>query len=332
MRVLVWRQRCQQHRHPLHGLRPVRRDPGPGRQSGDRAGESAADFAPERRARFRPASSARPRGQRTSRALGPGQGRNPGEYRHADSAHHPRLLPAWDRTAVSIVFALGPGNRLSDLVRPGARQLWLGGAPRRSSSGKPDVSGRDVNQWRADVQRGRLHQAADYWHRSARSGAHGYQKLSGNWSAGADRAGGRLAYACAKQCESGVQRAGYHATAPRYRRPHDQHAFPEYRVREPAQAGCEDDQNRPCPASGWTWGSAASLLRGDRWIRYPQQPGCRNWPAGDLWTQMSQAMTAFYNCVDTELGLASKVTTFTMSDFSRTLKPNDTGDRVGTDH
>ncbi len=51
-----------------------------------------------------------------------------------------------------------------------------------------------------------------------------------------------------------------------------------------------------------------------------------------LWTQVSQAMTAFYNCVDAELGLASKVTTFTMSDFSRTLKPNDPGDRVGTDH
>ena len=53
----------------------------------------------------------------------------------------------------------------------------------------------------------------------------------------------------------------------------------------------------------------------------------------NLWDQVSQAMTAFYTCVDQELGMASQVTTFTMSDFSRTLKPNDPGTAmVGTDH
>ena len=53
----------------------------------------------------------------------------------------------------------------------------------------------------------------------------------------------------------------------------------------------------------------------------------------NLWTQVDQALTAFYNCIDGELGLASQVTAFTMSDFSRTLKPNDPGTpQVGTDH
>jgi uncharacterized protein (DUF1501 family) len=46
-----------------------------------------------------------------------------------------------------------------------------------------------------------------------------------------------------------------------------------------------------------------------------------------LLTQLSQAMNAFYNAT-VELGVASQVTTFTMSDFSRTMAPN----LDGTDH
>jgi uncharacterized protein (DUF1501 family) len=47
-----------------------------------------------------------------------------------------------------------------------------------------------------------------------------------------------------------------------------------------------------------------------------------------LFTQMSGAMTAFYNAT-VALGVASQVTTFTLSDFARTFRPNG---GQGTDH
>jgi uncharacterized protein (DUF1501 family) len=47
-----------------------------------------------------------------------------------------------------------------------------------------------------------------------------------------------------------------------------------------------------------------------------------------LFTQLSQAMAAFYQATQ-ELGVASNVTTFTLSEFSRTLQPGSNG---GTDH
>jgi uncharacterized protein (DUF1501 family) len=50
-----------------------------------------------------------------------------------------------------------------------------------------------------------------------------------------------------------------------------------------------------------------------------------------LMTQVSQAMNAFY-LATVELGLQDKVTTFTMSDFSRTLQPSGSGAAVGSDH
>ena len=53
---------------------------------------------------------------------------------------------------------------------------------------------------------------------------------------------------------------------------------------------------------------------------------------GNLLTQVSQAINAFYAAM-VELGLQNKVTTFTMSDFGRTLQPAGTGvTAVGTDH
>jgi uncharacterized protein (DUF1501 family) len=53
---------------------------------------------------------------------------------------------------------------------------------------------------------------------------------------------------------------------------------------------------------------------------------------GNLLTQISQAINAFY-AATVELGLADKVTLFTMSDFSRTLQPSGIGAaQVGTDH
>jgi len=53
---------------------------------------------------------------------------------------------------------------------------------------------------------------------------------------------------------------------------------------------------------------------------------------GGLLAQVSQAISAFY-AATVELGVQDKVTTFTMSDFGRTLQPAGTGvNAVGTDH
>jgi uncharacterized protein (DUF1501 family) len=47
--------------------------------------------------------------------------------------------------------------------------------------------------------------------------------------------------------------------------------------------------------------------------------------------QVSAAIKAFYDAT-VELGLQDKVTTFTMSDFGRTLQPSGSGAQVGSDH
>ena len=53
---------------------------------------------------------------------------------------------------------------------------------------------------------------------------------------------------------------------------------------------------------------------------------------GNLLTQVSQAISAFYSAT-VELGLQDKVTLFTLSDFSRTLQPSGSGAAiVGSDH
>ncbi len=53
---------------------------------------------------------------------------------------------------------------------------------------------------------------------------------------------------------------------------------------------------------------------------------------GNLMTQLGQAMAAFHQAT-VELGIEAKVTTFTMSDFSRTLAPSGIGaGNVGSDH
>ena len=51
----------------------------------------------------------------------------------------------------------------------------------------------------------------------------------------------------------------------------------------------------------------------------------------NLFSQLSEAMKAFYDAT-AELQLESQVTTFTLSDFGRTLQPSGTGGDVGTDH
>jgi uncharacterized protein (DUF1501 family) len=50
-----------------------------------------------------------------------------------------------------------------------------------------------------------------------------------------------------------------------------------------------------------------------------------------LLRQFSQAMKAFYDETEAQ-GIASQVTTFTLSDFSRTLNPSGAGGGVGSDH
>lgn len=52
---------------------------------------------------------------------------------------------------------------------------------------------------------------------------------------------------------------------------------------------------------------------------------------GALMTQLSQAMKAFYDAT-VELGRQNEITTFTLSDFSRTLQPSGTGTGAGSDH
>ncbi len=51
----------------------------------------------------------------------------------------------------------------------------------------------------------------------------------------------------------------------------------------------------------------------------------------NLYGQLSGAMTAFYNETNAQ-GLAGRVTTFTESDFGRTLQPSGIGTSVGSDH
>jgi len=53
-----------------------------------------------------------------------------------------------------------------------------------------------------------------------------------------------------------------------------------------------------------------------------------SWNHYDLLTQVSQALAAFYNAT-VELGVQSSVTTFTLSDFGRTLQPGGTGSDHG---
>jgi uncharacterized protein (DUF1501 family) len=50
-----------------------------------------------------------------------------------------------------------------------------------------------------------------------------------------------------------------------------------------------------------------------------------------LLAQLDVAMSAFYNAT-VELGIPDRVTTFTLSDFSRTLSPSGSGGTVGSDH
>ena len=52
---------------------------------------------------------------------------------------------------------------------------------------------------------------------------------------------------------------------------------------------------------------------------------------GNNFTDLSAAMLAFYNAT-VELGLQNNVTTFTLSDFGRTLQPSGSGGSIGSDH
>jgi len=52
---------------------------------------------------------------------------------------------------------------------------------------------------------------------------------------------------------------------------------------------------------------------------------------GNLFMQLSQALKAFYDETVAQ-GVSGQVTTFTMSDFNRTLNPAGAGGNVGTDH
>jgi uncharacterized protein (DUF1501 family) len=64
----------------------------------------------------------------------------------------------------------------------------------------------------------------------------------------------------------------------------------------------------------------------------PAGGGAQSGSQGSLLTQISQAMRAFYDEMVAQ-GLSNAVTTFTLSDFGRTLQPSGSGaGTVGTDH
>ena len=56
--------------------------------------------------------------------------------------------------------------------------------------------------------------------------------------------------------------------------------------------------------------------------------GSQSWQQWDLLRQLSEGLAAFYNATN-ELGVADKVTSFTLSDFGRTLQPSGTGSDHG---
>ena len=53
--------------------------------------------------------------------------------------------------------------------------------------------------------------------------------------------------------------------------------------------------------------------------------GSQSWQHWDLLRQVSEAMSAFYTCTEQELQIPNNVTSFTLSDFGRTLQPSGTG-------
>lgn len=53
--------------------------------------------------------------------------------------------------------------------------------------------------------------------------------------------------------------------------------------------------------------------------------GSQSWQHWDLLSQVGDAMAAFYKCTEQELGIADNVTSFTLSDFGRTLQPSGSG-------
>ncbi len=56
--------------------------------------------------------------------------------------------------------------------------------------------------------------------------------------------------------------------------------------------------------------------------------GSQSWQQWDLLRQLSEALAAFYSAT-AELGVADRVTSFTLSDFGRTLQPSGTGSDHG---
>ena len=57
--------------------------------------------------------------------------------------------------------------------------------------------------------------------------------------------------------------------------------------------------------------------------------GSQSWQQWDLLRQVSEGMAAFYQCTEQELQIPNQVTTFTLSDFGRTLQPSGSGSDHG---
>ena len=97
-------------------------------------------------------------------------------------------------------------------------------------------------------------------------------------------------------------------------------------ARRPAPPGRQGHEAQPDLAAALA--QPSDLLRHAGRVRHPPEPGPRSrGPPSDL----SAALSAFYAATQ-ELGLADRVTSFTLSDFGRTLGPSGDYGSVGTDH
>ena len=98
--------------------------------------------------------------------------------------------------------------------------------------------------------------------------------------------------------------------------------------RQPVEADCQGHEAEP-DARRRSSSSGRSSLRRSAVSTRTRTSSART-PAS--YSQLSAAMKAFYDAT-VELGISSSVTTFTLSDFGRTLQPSGSGaGTVGTDH
>ena len=104
------------------------------------------------------------------------------------------------------------------------------------------------------------------------------------------------------------------------------HNVPEHHAGQSTLAGCEGHQVQ-CDVAAARSQSTDLLLSARGFDTHQNQVNTQ----ANLLTQVGNAIKAFYDAT-VELGLDGQVTTFTLSDFGRTLQPAGSGAAVGSDH